>query len=131
MISILKQFKQLKRLDLNLYFKDFEESFVEFHPFEELKGLNGLTHLSIDIWEPSHNDFNETILTDIDINLPKLKYLEIECLFIASEWTPQVLSRLSSLETIALRIRNREIGPQIERQLIKNCKHFKKITYFG
>ena len=139
MLSILKQFKRLKRLDLQLYFEDFDGSVEDLHPFEELKGLEGLTHFSIDInfikegvhaIETSNKTFNETLLIDIDNNLPKLQYLWIECPFIASEWTSQVLSRLSSLETIKLKIRNREIRPQIERQLIENCKHLRSFCVY-
>ena len=130
LLSILKQFKRLKRLDLHLFnFKnEFYKTVEDFHPFKDLKGLEGLTHFSFD-WLDPKNLIEETFLTDIDINFPKLKTLKFNNPFVASEWTAQVLSRLSCLERIYLFIRNLEIETQIERQLIKNCKHFIKFNY--
>ena len=127
LISILKQFKQLKRLKLD-FSEDLEyDQLFEFYPFKDLKVLEGLTHLRIRglSYNIYYCIFNEKILTDIDINFPKLKSLEIDCPFIASEWTSQVLSKLTSLQTIELEISNDEISPEIERQLIDNCKYFK------
>ena len=141
MLSILKQFKRLKRLYLKLHFEDEDESDIHFHPFQDLKGLQGLTHLTIRVMvyrnhpngrslSSRNQNFNEKILTDIDINLPKLQYLNIEFRFNANEWTAQVLSRLISLQTIYVYIRNVEIVPQIERQLFLNCKHFNRFRNF-
>ena len=104
--------------------------FTDDHPFQTLKVLepskefHGLTHFSFSVYSDD-NSFDEKLLTEIDINLPKLRSLKIDCPFIASEWTPQMLSKLSNIETIELNIRNREFRPEIERQLIKNCKKFK------
>ena len=126
-LSILKQFKQLKRLVLKLSYKEFDLPNVDFHPFKDLKGFEGLTHFSIRLFFIRKKTFKESLLTDIDINLPKLKTLKIGCPFIASEWTAQVLSRLTSLKTLELNLINREIRPLIERQLTKNCKYLKKV----
>ena len=121
--GILKQFKQLKRLKIK-FWEIPNNPLNEFRPSQDLNGLQGLTHLNISVNDWPQN-FNESILLDIDINLPKLQSFTINSKFIASEWTALVLSRLSNVETIGLRIRNHEIIPEIERQLIQNCKHFK------
>ena len=123
LISILKQFKRLKRLDLNLFLEDSIGS--DFHPFEDLKGFEGLTHFTLRFDENIDDESNESFLTDIDINFPKLKYLEIFNHFNPSVWTADVLSRLTNLEVVFLMIGNCEVRPQIERQLIKNCKKFR------
>ena len=132
-ISVLKQFKQLKRLDLHSYYKGRYESPVDYHPLEDFEELNGLTHLRIEIMVFAVQFIpKEEILTNIDINLPKLQYLKINCPFIASEWSAKVLSKLSYLETIELKIRNQEFGLEIERQLrsrIANISKVLKITY--
>ena len=132
MLSVLKQFKRLKRLEFEFNYKMFKGSNIYFRPIKDFKGLEGLTHLSIiynDFYDYMLGDFEETKLTDIDIILPKLKYLKIEFLpFDASECTGQVLSRISTLETVELEIENPEIIPVIETQLIQNCKHFKKFN---
>ena len=118
-------------MDLCLIYSDFNnyKQVFNFHPIQDLKGLEGLTHLSLGIIQYpnfTHQYFKETILTDIDINLPKLKYLKIDCPFNASEWTAQLLTRLSNLQTIELKIENNSMIDIIKRQLIQNCKKFKK-----
>ena len=121
MFSILKE---LKRLELSFS----EEVQPDFKPIEDLVGFEKLTHLTIRVKRDTIIEefiFEEKILTDIDIKFPKLKYLKFNCPFNASQWTAQVLSKIANLETIELAIKNEEIGPPIERQLIKNCKHFK------
>ena len=70
MISILEEFKGLKRLELGVEEElEFEQLF-EFYPFKDLKLLEGLTHLSIRglSYDTYYCIFNENILTDIDIN---------------------------------------------------------------
>ena len=130
MISILKQFKQLKRLELCSqcsHFKD-EQPFHKFRDLKPSKDFHGLTHLSFNIYSNDYdNTSKETILTDIDINFPKLKSLSIWCPFTASEWTAQVLTKLSKLENISIAVNNREIIPEIERLLIQNCRKLKSL----
>ena len=123
LVSILKR---LKRLDLEFsnvgrnYFLKLDN----FRPIKDFNVLKGLTNLSIRCNKP----FSETILTDIDIKLPKLKSLRIISPFTASEWTSQVLTKLTNLETIELKIKNLKIIPKIERQLILNCRKFKSLS---
>ena len=130
MISILKQFKGLKRLDLDYYEewdKDLAHGYCSF-PMENLYDLQGLTHLSINglNYSEYYCTFKETILTDIDIKFPKLKYLSIDAPIRASEWSAQVLSKLSGLEIIKLTLLNIDYQDNLVIQLSKNCKHFIK-----
>ena len=125
-LSILKQFKRLKRLDLRLYYISLSER-VSYYPIKYFNGFEGLTHFSFELGY-FHNPMVETFLEDIDIIFPKLEYFTINYPFIASEWTAQMLSKISSLKTIELRIENFKIIPQIERQLTNNCKHFSKFS---
>ena len=115
--ELFSLFKRLKRLELF-----FTYHFQSFQLFKGLKKVYGLTHLTLYVCSDS---FDDTLLTDIDINLPKLKSLKIRSPLIASEWTAQILTRLTNLEKVQLNIVNKEIGPEIERQLIQNCKKFK------
>ena len=126
----ISKFKSIKRLDLKLYGISSTDD-QHFHIIQNLTNLKQLTHLSLcERFDHTINGtIDETILTDIEINFPKLQSLTIVCRFIASEWTPQTLSRISSLETIALNIENREMKPEIERQLIQNCKKFKRFNF--
>ena len=124
-VSVLKQFNGLKRLDLEIMDTDYPDDQLDQF-ITDLKHLNGLTHLRLNFRFYCYHIFNEKILTDIDINFPKLKYFVFNRPFIASEWTAQVFSRLSCLESIYLPISNKEMRPEIERQLIKNCKHLKR-----
>src|ERR1700712_1455608 len=72
----------------------------------------------------------ESLLTDIGFNLPKLQSLIIltsDLDFNASEWTADILSGLSRLETISLSVNNVMTKNDIESKLIKNCKLIRKI----
>ena len=122
-LSILKQFNRLKRLQLFIESSQMASNLI--HDFNN--SFRGLTHLTI--CDTSYNAIalNETLLTNIDINLPKLKYLKINCPFTGNEETGRVLGSLSCLEEIELKIKNEEIIPEIERQLSENCKHIKKV----
>ena len=76
LLSILQKFKQLKRLDLHLIYRGLNET-IQYHPIEDFLEFNGLTHLTLNIFVAFVELIpNEEILTDIDINLPKLKYLK-------------------------------------------------------
>ena len=86
----------------SLTFEDYLKSFS----FKAFKGFEGLTHLAIDLplkWSSNqiHGLIDETILTDIDINLPNLQFLRLDSSEInATEWTTDILSRLLKLQRI-------------------------------
>ena len=121
---ILKSFKQLKRLDIK-FGKNLFKELIEFHPIQDLKGLKRLTHLSISGLSREFEAFDETILSDIDIIFPKLQSLKIDISFYASEWTAQVLNRLTFLRKVELTIKNPEIISEIKRLLVQNSKKLK------
>ena len=89
-------------------------SFLRFtsdlrNTIKDISDYHELTHLSV---KPHYNcfesPFEESILTDIVINYPKLKSLTISPPYTASERTAQSLSQLSDLETLYLNIENKE-----------------------
>ena len=100
--ELLPNLKQLKRLELEL------NSDIYYQIFNVLKGLDGLTHLILHIKDTNitvlKNEFSNEL--NIGINLPKLKYLRINCPNIESECKEQVMSQISINEKIALRITN-------------------------
>ena len=136
LFSSLKQFKSLKRLDislrreeLNQIFKDYIKSFS----FKTFKGFDGLSHLAVDCYRYyivfECLDTNETMLTDIDINLPNLKLLRLYTRRLeATQWTADILSRLSKLETIKICV-EKSVQPLIESKLKKFNKYIKSIEF--
>ena len=105
LISTFVAFPALKRL--NLKFCSENVDLNELFSFEAFKDLSNITHLTISL-HLYENDFTikANILTDIDIYLPKLQYLEFKDKIDA---TPEevtqmadILSRLSRLQTLKL-----------------------------
>ena len=132
LLSLLKVFP-LKRLIFSLPFVDNEgEDNIDVNQlfsFELFKGFENITHLSL------HFGFTQTlkesILKDIDINLPNLQYLEIENRF---DTTPEgvtqmadILSRLSRLQTIELQFKSGVNFKPIEEQITEKCRKIDKI----
>ena len=77
--SILKAFPALKRLDLLLFLDrngdDCDIDVNQLFSFELFKGFENITHLSLEFG--SQLILKKWTLIEIDINLPKLQYLEI------------------------------------------------------
>ena len=119
--EILSTLRGLKRLEVLLIDRSRPRNDI----IKDLSVYHELTHLSIKSLYYCLTPFEESMLSEIDINFPKLKSLTIYCPFIASQRTAQILTGLSSLETIDLDVENEEIIPEIKRQLIQNCKKFK------
>ena len=95
----LKAFPALKRFELWSYFP-------KIFSFEAFKGISNITHLSFRFGFSGKQTLKESTLKEIDINLPKLQYLEIQYPF---KTTPEgvtqmvdFLSRLLRLETLKL-----------------------------
>ena len=134
----LKAFPALKRLKLWTDIHEWEDLFIEndypidsnhLFSFEAFEGLSNITHLSLclDLRQIS----NESILKEIDINLPKLQYLEIKNKF---NTTPEgvtqmadILSRLSRLETLKLMFESGVDFKPIEVQITEKCRKIKEI----
>ena len=119
LFKLLKAFPSLKRLHINLMNKtDLQTN--QWFSFELFNGFpQQLTHLYLCLCE---SPLNESILKDIDIYLPKLKYLEIRSPFTTdSRGMTQIidiLSRLSSLQTIRMRFSREVFYRPMEAMLI-------------
>ena len=133
LMSSLKAFPQLKRLDISLEFMcgfEFDQIFLS-------KGFpQQLTHLRIyfefDIGFPSNKPFKFNF-KDIDIYLPKLQYLIIKNRFgIEEEWVKQIVqnvSRLSRLVTIHIGIDRPKYYPIFHDKFIENCPKIRTIHF--
>ena len=136
LLTQLKAFRALKRLNFGLFFDDNEEEDDEdvdidvnhFFSLELFKGFSNITHFSFGSESPEF--LKESILNDIDINLPKLQYLEIKDQF---DTTPEevtqmadILSRLSRLQTIQLCFKSlgMDVKP-IKEQITEKCRKIK------
>ena len=131
----LKAFQALKRFNLWLNFINNEEEeddldVNQLFSFELFKNFSNITHLNLFFSFKKHF-LKESILKDIDINLPKLQYLKITNIF---ETTPEgvtqmgdILSRLSRLQTIQLRFRSGVDLKPIKEQITKKCTKIKEI----
>ena len=162
-IQVLENFKQLKRLDLELRipenytnfllkfynqdqeskFYTYEESIYRKECLGEVKGvfdfmlytmfrgiLPDLTDLRIRLPTGHSSEdlflIKENFLEEIDTNLPNLKHLSINRRINLSEWGVNILSRLTKLETIRIKVINDpSIREQLINNLIKNCKNIK------
>ena len=123
----------LKRLNLRFFFFNNEvEDNIDVNQlfsFELFKGFSNITHLSL--YFNLRQTLKESILKEIDINLPKLQYLEISDRF---DTTPEgvtqmadILSRLSRLETIELEVKSGVDLRPIEDQITEKCRKIKEI----
>ena len=124
----LKAFSALKRLDLWLDL-DNNIDVNQLFSFELFKGFENITHLSLCFC--GKHLLKESILKDIDINLPKLQYLEINNNFdISPEEVTQmagILSRLSRLETLILYFEPGVNFKPIEEQITEKCRKIEEI----
>ena len=131
-LSQLKTFPALKRLKLWLHFiVDEDEDNIDVNQlfsFELFKGFENITHLTLRFVRTQ--TLNESILKDIDINLPNLQYLEIEYRFLTtSEGLTEmadILSRLSRLEILKLEFISGVDFQPIEK-IPEKCRKIKKI----
>ena len=135
LLSQFKAFPALKRLTLNVNNQD--KLYIDVNQmfsFELFKDLSDITHLTLTSRGLNcGKTLKESILKEIDINLPKLQYLEIENRF---DTTPEgvtqmadILSRLSSLETLKLRFKPdfKLDLKRIEEQITEKCEKIRKI----
>ena len=138
----LKTFPALKRLNLRLEFADNEDEdnidVNQLFSFELFKGFPNITHLTLWLHLESNQRVNtlgvslkESILKEIDINLPKLQYLRVKNPF---ETTPEgvtqiaeILSRLSRLETLRLSFKTGVDFKPIEEQITEKCRKLRII----
>ena len=110
LLSSFMSFPALKRLYLSFFInKDEDFDINQIFSFEAFKGLSNITHLTLH----SSERLKANILTDIDINLPKLQYLNIITTFdvnpIEVTQMADILSRLSRLQTLKLHFKERKV----------------------
>ena len=134
--SILKAFPELKRLDLQLRYTG-NHCLIRRVFFEVLKGLSNITHLAIG-WYCGRNlvHFNHNFLEE-NVFSPQLRYLGIENKLETEgeKELPDILSRLSRLESIKIDVKNSVFDykpQQIEEEIRKKCKNIRtiKINYY-
>ena len=131
LLSPFEAFATLKRLCLTFNCQDFEDFDVnEFISFEAFKGLSNITHLTLNFEDNYENNINTNILTDIDINLPKLQYLEFRQITATPEEVTQmadILSRLSRLKTLKLQLTEDIFSDEIKEKIREKCKIIRRI----
>ena len=126
LISSFHSFELLNRLNLYISYEiDFDFNINEQFSLDSFKIFVNLTHLTLKFLHS--RSIGASILTDIDIILPKLQYLVIPNSFIATEEIVNSLSRLSKLKTIKMNIENNWICENIEAILKKNCPKIQSI----
>ena len=132
LFQILKAFPSLKRLYIILFDRTGLQTVDQWFSFELFNGFpQQLTHLSLGFCE---KPLNESVLKDIEIYLPKLQEL---CFHSPLKADPKgmtemadILSRLSSLQTIRLRF-DREVDYQpMEDMIIEKCLKIRTIEPF-
>ena len=127
LMSSLKAFPHLKRLDIGLILKTglaFDKIFSFKHFPQQL------THLSLDFME---HPINASVLKEIDIYLPKLQYLFIRPKILTDEegmtQMSDILSRLSFLQTIDLRL-NYANSELMDEKINEKCRKIQKCLSF-
>ena len=134
MLSHFKAFPALKRLKLWFRFVNYEDEdnidVNQLFSFELFKGFENITHLTLCFI--LRQTLKESIFKEIDINLPKLQYLEIK--YHTFDTTPEgvtqmadILSRLSRLETLKLKFKSGVDLKPIEEQITEKCRKIRKI----
>ena len=131
----LKSFPALKRLILYPQILNFNNQFEKYFDFNQIfsfelfKGFSNITHLIL--WFHLRSTLKESILKDIDINLPKLQNLKIINQF---DTTPEgvtqmadIMSRLSRLETLKLNFKSGVDFKPIEEQITEKCRKIRTI----
>ena len=138
LFSQFNTFSALKRLNLFLDLAADEEETDEeqedidvnqLFSFELFKGFENITHLTL--YFNLSQTLKESILKEIDINLPKLQYLEISNIFDTTakgvQQMADILSRLSRLETLIFWFKTGVYLKTIEKQITEKCRKIRKI----
>ena len=131
--SQFKTFPALKRLNLSFrfYYNEGEDNIDvnQILYFKVFKGFSNITHLSLVINGTQLS--KELKFKDIDINLPKLQYLEISNKLNSTpegvQQMAEILSRLSRLETLKLWFKTGVDLKPIEEQITEMCRKIRKI----
>ena len=137
LLTQLKSFLALKRLNLRFCSVDYGENSVyidvnQLFSFASFKGFSNITHLSLFL--KGRLTLKESLIKDIDINLPNLQYFKIDYPFdTTAEGVTQmadILSRLSKLQTIQLYFKSGVDFKPIEEQITKKCRKIEIKTFY-
>ena len=109
--------------------------YSKLHPFMEyFKGLQSITHLSIDFWSidgQRYPNVTNDFLKNIGTILPKLRVLRLRFGSIeVSQQSINSLGRLSRLESIHFWVNNNSNRNLIIDKIQKNCTKIKTINIF-
>ena len=128
LFSSLRRFKQLRKLRLSLFNdnNDMKTQFLELFSCSALKGLEKLTYFYLRLNTVA---IDEKILTDIDVNLPNLQYLRLDHAINHTEWSADILSRLTKLQSIYFSPKNESFRKLMEEKLIQNCRKIEIIGF--
>ena len=137
LLSSFEAFPTLKRLNLTFHCNEDENFDInQMFSFEAFKSLSNITHLTL-YFSVSLRfiRIKANILSDIDINLPKLQYLNIITIFdVTPEEVTQmadILSRLSRLQTLKLHFNKRKVYyKEIEVKIREKCRKIRTIDIF-
>ena len=132
LLSPFQEFPALKKLSLTFNCQDLEDFDInEFISFEAFKGLSNITHLTLrleDHWDENYIEANT--LTNIDIHLPKLQYLEFGKINTYSKEVTQmadILSRLSRLQTLKLEFILHMYSDEFKVKIREKCRKIQTI----
>ena len=131
LLSPLKRFSRLKRLDLTFNGDDSLESFHNNHGDNEITsvvGLENLTHLTL-----KFNGYKikkcEQVFYHTIFNMSKLQHLRVDSIIKGTQQTINALCELKHLEKLSIGL-DREIWskkklPQLEKKLNRHCQNIK------
>ena len=118
----INHFKGLKRLGI-CFHGMIDSNIFSLKTFHDFKELN---HLIIRFY--GSETLNEKLFEEIDTYLPKLRSLSVLNRIEATKWLGDILSRIKSIESIDINLKNESIISYIERKLIHECKRFKSLS---
>ena len=117
---------------MSLNFQDNDQDKFFFESFDELPNI---THLELSFeFNQKKYELNEKILTNIDIYLPKLQYLNIRFQIITDEegvtQMTESLSKLSRLQSIDLWVQKGVISELMKAKIVEKCRKIRNIHLF-
>ena len=129
LMAPFRRFKSLKCLEIDFRYEkktQIIKDYIKTFSFKAFKGCERLTYLYLYCRCAKKEIISEDILTDIDINLPNIQILYLcSNKIMATEWTADILCRLSGLQQISLSI-EKSVRPLIRSRLEK-CKLIQRI----
>ena len=123
----LKNFKRLQRLSINNIKYD---SGIELILNNCLKQMKDLTHFKLTFYKTTDFQIEETLLSDLNQYIPKLRNLVLRNKMQVSIGMADILSRLSYLESIEMNVTDQLTASIIETKIMEKCKRIKSIELY-